>query len=112
MVEHAELDIPSRLDRTARKVEQTGQQLEKADKAGKTDKDGREAEPAPEPSSKRPRFWRQPDRGPGPAPSRRLSAQVRRLVALGHLGGFISPGTIHAAAPQHGWPLGNLLGHA
>ncbi len=67
MVEHAELDIPSRLDRTARKVEQTGQQLEKAkktDKADRTDKDGREAEPAPEPSGKRPRFWRQPDRGP------------------------------------------------
>jgi hypothetical protein len=61
VVEHAELDIPSRLDRTARKVEQTGQQLEKADR---TDKDGREAEPAPEPSGKRPRFWRQPDRGP------------------------------------------------
>ncbi|WP_310636793.1 hypothetical protein [Delftia acidovorans] len=67
VVEHAELDIPSRLDRTARKVEQTDQQLEKAkktDKADRTDKDGREAEPAPEPSGKRPRFWRQPDRGP------------------------------------------------
>ena len=62
VVEQAELDIPShlptQLERTARKVEQTDKQLHEH---GKSKGEG---EPGAEPSGKRPRFWRQPDRGP------------------------------------------------
>ncbi|EPD45220.1 MULTISPECIES: hypothetical protein [Delftia] len=64
VVEQAELDIPShlptQLERTARKVEQTGKQLHEH---GKSKGEG-EGQPGAEPSGKRPRFWRQPDRGP------------------------------------------------
>jgi hypothetical protein len=60
VVEQAELDIPShlptQLERTARKVEQTDKQT--------TAKARARASQRAEPSGKRPRFWRQPDRGP------------------------------------------------
>lgn len=56
VVEQAELDIPARLDRAARKVERTDSRLQ-------SERDGGKA-PDETPSGRTPRSWRQPDRGP------------------------------------------------
>ncbi len=52
VVEHAELDIPARLDRAARHVERTSSQLQGGDGRSGTGQ------------AQKTRFWRKPDRGP------------------------------------------------
>lgn len=52
VVEHAQLDIPTRLARTARRVQRSAEQLQ------------RNAPKPASPDEPKPRFWRKPDRGP------------------------------------------------
>jgi uncharacterized protein (DUF697 family) len=59
VVEQAELDIPSQLDRTARKVDRTDRQLRTGDDA----RDSKESQDGAGPA-RRSRLWRTPDRGP------------------------------------------------